>query len=790
MASRSDFNRNDFHRVNGIQPASDLRPRSAPPAKTRPNAQQPGGSNASRRNPSVSDTRAAAASVQRGGRPSSAGPTTHANDASGPPRGRPANAGPSDDGAIDRQPFSAQGRPHPHVGPPQSRRLPALPRAPGSPAPVPARRPAPASSSFANNESRAARTERFVMEQAASTRLSANTADSGPAASPAMRPASAPPSRQAGIPRSSAVAPRSASNPRSSAPVSGSTPVDPRLSAAPRPRAQVQVPTKLEDGRSRPPRRRPPSAEQAALQGVPSSSRQTRRAPPHPLAPTSNEPHDSGGSSAVPHGHVSRHPSAPRHRAIRKSASRKFYRRPKKVKHAVLEHKKNLQGEIIYKSHPSWQLMLSIQAGIRFSVGKIAASKVRDTIGPLDQLEASSPLFASPPILRFPTEGSYQTPPHRAPPFKFKDYAPRAFQHLRVQFGISADDYLVSLCNTLPSGENALREWPTPGKSGSLFFFSHDMKYILKTIPKREAKLLRELLPSYFKHVMANAHTLLPRFFGLHRIKPHLGKQVRFVVMANVFYTSLTIHDRYDLKGSKLGRMASEEEISKFGRSVMYKDLDWNLRAQKIRLGPGLKEAFVDQLQRDCELLERLGVMDYSLLIGIHYYNRDDNGNELRSSGSKAAPTLAPAVPYDDDKEPGGGWLGCFGKSKKSVSPGDFGQPDSGLAGQLAGSAQQPALPARAPSARSRLRIADAEHAQSGMFQQEDGGVRAMDELGQPLDEHYFIGVIDILLKYDASKFFERVYKMMRHRVAADTVSSINPHKYAKRFRNYVGRYL
>ncbi len=26
----------------------------------------------------------------------------------------------------------------------------------------------------------------------------------------------------------------------------------------------------------------------------------------------------------------------------------------------------------------------------------------------------------------------------------------------------------------------------TPGKSGSLFFFSHDMRFIVKTLPKRE----------------------------------------------------------------------------------------------------------------------------------------------------------------------------------------------------------------------------------------------------------------------------------------------------------------
>jgi 1-phosphatidylinositol-4-phosphate 5-kinase len=47
---------------------------------------------------------------------------------------------------------------------------------------------------------------------------------------------------------------------------------------------------------------------------------------------------------------------------------------------------------------------------------------------------------------------------------------------------------------------------------------------------------------------MENGNTLLPRFFGLHRVKPHAGRQVRFVVMGNVFATQKKIHERYDIK--------------------------------------------------------------------------------------------------------------------------------------------------------------------------------------------------------------------------------------------------
>jgi hypothetical protein len=137
---------------------------------------------------------------------------------------------------------------------------------------------------------------------------------------------------------------------------------------------------------------------------------------------------------------------------------------------------------------------------------------------------------------------------------------------------------------------------------------------------KSEAHVLLEMLPAYFEHVQAHPHTLLTRFFGVHRITPVHGRavsgrglqraplltlqpashipacgrpappystlalplipgslastwptppsiplspsrppQVRFVVMANIFVTDLQIHRRFDIKGSTEGRTIGEE---------------------------------------------------------------------------------------------------------------------------------------------------------------------------------------------------------------------------------------
>ena len=41
-----------------------------------------------------------------------------------------------------------------------------------------------------------------------------------------------------------------------------------------------------------------------------------------------------------------------------------------------------------------------------------------------------------------------------------------------------------SLNICIMAGDQALRELPSPGKSGSIFFLSHDDKFIIKTMRK------------------------------------------------------------------------------------------------------------------------------------------------------------------------------------------------------------------------------------------------------------------------------------------------------------------
>lgn len=77
---------------------------------------------------------------------------------------------------------------------------------------------------------------------------------------------------------------------------------------------------------------------------------------------------------------------------------------------------------------------------------------------------------------------------------------------------------------------------------------------MLKTISAAEFHNLRDHLKEYYDHLAMYPHTLITRFFGLHKIKysKTTGGKVRiyFVIMANVFKTSRDINVRFDLKGS------------------------------------------------------------------------------------------------------------------------------------------------------------------------------------------------------------------------------------------------
>lgn len=72
--------------------------------------------------------------------------------------------------------------------------------------------------------------------------------------------------------------------------------------------------------------------------------------------------------------------------------------------------------------------------------------------------------------------------------------------------------------------------------------------------------------------------------------------------------------------------MYPEEKAAENPRAIL-KDLNFVGRDRHFALGPEKKALFEEQLRRDTELMQKLGIMDYSLLTGIHNVVRGNVDN-------------------------------------------------------------------------------------------------------------------------------------------------------------------
>lgn len=128
-----------------------------------------------------------------------------------------------------------------------------------------------------------------------------------------------------------------------------------------------------------------------------------------------------------------------------------------------------------------------------------------------------------------------------------------------------------------------------------------------------------------------NPHTLLSRFYGLHRMKLPHGRKIHFVIINNLFSAHKDVHESYDLKGSTVGREYPEAKAVQNPRAVL-KDLNWINRRKTLKLGPEKRALLTEQLRRDSDLLKELGVMNYSLLVSIHSMRRGNRDNVRRNT--------------------------------------------------------------------------------------------------------------------------------------------------------------
>ncbi|CAL5330585.1 unnamed protein product [Camellia sinensis] len=405
------------------------------------------------------------------------------------------------------------------------------------------------------------------------------------------------------------------------------------------------------------------------------------------------------------------------------------------------------QGETISKGHKNYELMLNLQLGIRHSVGRPA---------PATSLDLRSSAFDPKEKVwtKFPSEGSKHTPPHQSCEFKWKDYCPLVFRTLRKLFKVDPADYMISIC-----GNDALRELSSPGKSGSFFYLTNDDKYMIKTVKKAEVKVLIRMLPAYYNHVRAFENTLVIKFFGLHCVKltGPAQKKVRFVIMGNLFCIEYPIHRRFDLKGSSHGRTTDKPE-AEIDATTTLKDLDLNFifRLQKVWFQEFCSHFW--QVDKDCDFLEQERIMDYSLLVGLHFKETTTYTREALMTEGHASGVHTPTGNGDLDSD---GAAPCLSRADMDELLFD---PDRWASTKLGIN-----MPARVEQT---VRRSDCE----------------LQLIGEPTGEFYDVilvfGIIDILQDYDISKKLEHAYKSIQY--DPSSISAVDPKQYSKRFRDFI----
>lgn len=308
-------------------------------------------------------------------------------------------------------------------------------------------------------------------------------------------------------------------------------------------------------------------------------------------------------------------------------------------------------------------------------------------------------------------------------------------------------------------------------------FFSHDQQLIVKSMSDEESAFLRSIAPEYASFLLTNPDSLLTRFYGCHAIRLY-GKTFNFVVMANLFSTDKIIHRRYDIKGSWVNRSAKHPSKGKrvtcrhcnakfvFGSTdaencpaqvgrhepnVVLKDNDLTAR---VRLDPKVAEELYDQLVKDANFLSRLGIMDYSLLLGVHNVEYMVNPDLEEESDGQVPPTFSDFTGKNRTSAPTDVINRGGGKGRVS-------NPTGNAAAQIK---QRTGLPRLGTGTR-----------------------RANTVVGPSV---YYFGMIDILQQWTMEKKLERFAKTKLLGKDTDGLSALAPTAYCDRFKRKMGEIL
>jgi len=331
------------------------------------------------------------------------------------------------------------------------------------------------------------------------------------------------------------------------------------------------------------------------------------------------------------------------------------------------------------------------------------------------------------------------------------------------------------------------------GASGSFFYFTVDLKYMVKTLTLEEHSFLRDKIKNYTEFMRQNPRSLVCHYYGLYSIEMY--GHIEYVVVMNNFLQTptengkkiYTIDEIFDLKGSSLNRHAKQEKGKKASKKVpTLKDNDLQ---KNFRIGEIATEV-VEQLFRDANFLRDQGIMDYSLLVGIHNCSekRDPDHHcnaiaPLTMPSPKSFTTITSTPPMNHHQPL---------SSSPSVS---LVLPASSHKNNSLSQQQQHPRPTTA-STHSNEDEKDEKNEKNDMkividddpkAKKDFSGIPASAIVGPGI---YHVGIIDCLQQWNWAKRLEQATKIVLACHCSDyrEMSAVEPTFYAERFRKMVSR--
>jgi 1-phosphatidylinositol-4-phosphate 5-kinase len=325
------------------------------------------------------------------------------------------------------------------------------------------------------------------------------------------------------------------------------------------------------------------------------------------------------------------------------------------------------------------------------------------------------------------------------------------------------------------SNSTIIEELFSTSKSGAMFYHTKDGKYILKTISTKEYKFLKQLLPKYYRYLLKNKFNLLPKFFGCYKLVrkyKHFKECYRFITMENVFKTTKDIQIKFDLKGSMMGREVlnklTDEERKQNRFDFALKDLDLIKLKQNILVGDK-RESLMHQIYLDSEFLRENGVIDYSLLVGIHRKTQTTRPEIVPKARyqSELYTTINPLMRAKEKNLQRENQLReALAERQVRLGLGDYEVNEEDLNDTI-----------------NEIILQENAVEQSPFVDTDDGGIASPDG-----NEIYFIGIIDMLTEFTAAKSFEYLGKLIIN--CNHKMSCVPPKKYQERFLSFLSGHI